>query len=75
MEILEEADEYTYSAELLYIKVLTLVALDRKDEASEILKEALSEDYETHRILFQINPNLKDDAEMTSIINYFQPED
>ena len=75
LEILEEADEYTYSAELLYIKVLTLVALDRKDEASEILKEALSEDYETHRILFQINPNLKDDAEMTSIINYFQPED
>lgn len=75
LEVLEEADECTYSAELLYFKVLTLIALQRMEEACDVLKEALSEDFECHRILFQANPSLKKDHEITSIIHYFQPED
>jgi len=74
-DVLEEADEYTYSSELLYYKVLVLIAQDDKEEACEVLKEALSEDFDNHVILYRLNPELKKDQEITSIINYFFSED
>ncbi len=75
MDVLEEADEYTYSSDLLYYKVLVLIALNEKEEACEVLKEALSEDYDGHAILYRLNPELKKDQEISSIINYFLSED
>jgi tetratricopeptide (TPR) repeat protein len=75
LDVLDEADMYTYSTELLYYKVLVLMAVDENEEAFEVLKEALSEDFEGHYFMFARNPKLVDDQEFLSIIHYFIPEE
>lgn len=75
LDVLDEADMYTYSTELLYYKVLALMAVDENEEAFEVLKEALSEDFEGHYFMFARNPKLVDDQEFLSIIHYFIPEE
>ncbi|MCO6461226.1 MAG: tetratricopeptide repeat protein [Saprospiraceae bacterium] len=75
MEVLDEADMCTYSTELVYYKVLVLIALGEHAEAYELLKEAVSEDYDGHYLIFSVNPELIEDQELMSIINYFHPED
>lgn len=75
MEVLEAADDCTYSADLLYAGAACLLALDRREEAIDRLKEALVEDFESHRSLFQFNSELREDQEIISLVHYFSPKD
>ncbi|HQW13095.1 MAG TPA: tetratricopeptide repeat protein [Saprospiraceae bacterium] len=75
LEVLEESETYTYSAELYYALTAVLIALDRKKEAMEQFKEALVDDFYAHRILFAFDKELSTDPEVTSVLHYYQPEE
>ena len=72
--ILDEAEEYTFGADLLYCRAITLYHTGEKEESLLILEEALEEDYSMHRMLFKVAPELEVDKEITAMINYFAEE-
>lgn len=73
--VLEDADNYTYSTELCYARIAVLIALGETVDAIELLKEALTDDYYAHRTLFAFNNELGNQHEISSLIHYFQPEE
>ncbi len=74
LEVLEEAEEYSYSPELLYCRSACLFELGLKKDALLALEEALYENYEAHNELFRFNPVLENDTEVRAVIAVFQPE-
>ena len=74
LQILDEADEHTFGADLLYCRAITLFFMKRKKEGLEILTEALEEDFEMHRIIFELAPELEVDKDINSMIRYYQRE-
>lgn len=58
--------------EMLYCRVACLFMIGKRKEAKYWLVEALSEDYDSHPILFDLIPDLEMDTDITSIIaGYF----
>ncbi|HMQ07463.1 MAG TPA: CDC27 family protein [Saprospiraceae bacterium] len=74
LDILDEAEDYTFGANLLYCRAITLFYLGKRQEGMLILEEALTENFEEHNILFQIAPELEVDKEILSMIKYFKAE-
>jgi len=70
-QVLEEADEHTYGADLVYCRAVTQFYLQNKMECLELLEEALMENFEQHSIIFEIAPELKLDKEIQSMIRYY----
>ena len=73
--ILDEAEEYTFGADLLYCRAITLYYTGQKAECLIIFEEALSEDFSMHRMVYRIAPELEVDKEITSMISYFAQEE
>ncbi|MEY3051517.1 MAG: hypothetical protein RLY31_1302 [Bacteroidota bacterium] len=74
LEVLEEAEDYAYSPELLYCRSACLYELGLRKDALLALEEALYENYEAHNELFRFNPVLENDTEIRAVIAVFQPE-
>jgi tetratricopeptide (TPR) repeat protein len=74
LQILDEAEEYTFGADLLYCRALVNFFLKNKKLGLEILEEALTEDYSLHTIIFTLAPELEIDKEISSMIAYFADE-
>lgn len=74
LDILDKAEEITFGADLLFCKGTALLKLGNKKEAYEIFEEAVMEDYFSHKIIFEIEPELSLDAELQSLIKYFKLE-
>ena len=75
LEVIDDSENFTYSAELYYARTALLIALDRRAEAMSQLSEALMDDFYAHRCLFTFDKNLSNDHEIISLINYFHPEE
>lgn len=74
LKILDEAEEYTFGADLLYCRAMVNFFLKNKKSGLEILEEALVEDFSLHTIIFTLAPELEVDKEISSMINYFAGE-
>jgi tetratricopeptide (TPR) repeat protein len=74
MQILDEADEHTFGADLLYCRAITMFFLKKKKDGLEILAEALEEDFAMHTLIFQLAPELEVDKEIKSMIKYYRRE-
>lgn len=72
--LLDEAEEESFDPTLLYARAACLNFLGEKKEALKILDEVLLESFELHNALFEIDPQLKFDKEILSIINYYEGE-
>ena len=70
--ILDEAEEYTFGADLLYCRSISLFYTDQKRNAITVLEEALEEDYNLHKMMYGIAPELEVDKEISSMIEYFK---
>lgn len=70
-EVLDEAEDHTYGADLLYCKAVISYLLKDKEECMKLLEEALLENHEQHLMIFDIAPELKIDKEIISMIKYF----
>jgi len=71
LQILDEAEDFTFGADLLYARSLTYFFLGDKEQGIEALQEALMEDSEQHHILFTLAPELELDPEIASMIAYY----
>ena len=74
LELLDEAENYAFDATLMYCRAAILTKLGHKSEALEILDEALLDNFEEHNALFEIDPQLKFDKDILSIIHYYEGE-
>lgn len=71
-QILDEADDYTYGADLVYCRAALYYLRKNKSECVTLLEEALIEDFAMHQILFELVPELHIDKEIQSMIKYFE---
>jgi tetratricopeptide (TPR) repeat protein len=74
MQILDEADEHTFGADLLYCRAITLFFMKKKKLGLEILTEAFEEDFSMHGLLFELAPELEVDKDIKSMIKYYRRE-
>lgn len=74
LELLDEAEEESFDPTLLYARAACINFLGDKKQALQILDEVLMESFEMHNALFEIDPQLKFDKEILSIINYYEGE-
>ncbi len=68
LEVLQEANDYAEGTELLYCRIACLFAINRRQEALYWLGEALEEDFDMHHLLFEVMPDLKQDADVAKLI-------
>jgi tetratricopeptide (TPR) repeat protein len=71
--VLDEAEEYAVGTELLYCRIIALLEIGRRQEALILLGSALDEDYNKHRALFELKPELVEDREIQAVIATFLP--
>lgn len=71
LEILEDGEEESGGTELLYCRIACLFSIGRRQEACYWLGEALLEDFEMHRLLFNILPGLEQDPDVISLISAY----
>jgi tetratricopeptide (TPR) repeat protein len=71
LDVLDEAEDHTFGADLIYCRAAALFNLGLKKQALEVLQEALDEDLELSKVLFKVVPDLEADEDIQSIIRYF----
>ena len=70
-QVLDEADDYTYGADLVYCRAALNYLTKDKAECMVLMEEALMEDYAMHKIVFVLVPELNLDKELLSMIKYY----
>lgn len=74
LTLLDEAEEYTFGADLLYCRAAACFLSKNKKDGFLYLKEALEEDLYAYSILFEICPELELDKQISAMINYYKKE-
>ena len=74
LQLLEKAEDFTFGANILYCKSAALILSKNNKQGLDVLKEALQEDHSDHQLLFNIEPELALDKQITAMINYYKPE-
>ncbi len=71
LNLLDEAELYSFGDELIYCRIACLFSLDNRHEALLLLREVLQKNYKKHSCLFEMAPALKDDEDIKSLIATF----
>ncbi len=74
IQILDEADEHTFGADLLYCRAIALFFMKQKKAGLEILTEALEEDFSMYKLIFELAPELEVDKDINAMIRYYRRE-
>ncbi len=74
MIILNEAEEYTFSAGLVYCRAAYYFMKNDNVQGLKFLEEALLEDYFELNTLYNINPEYKINKKVQSLIRYYESE-
>lgn len=74
LNVLDEAEEYTFGSEILYYRSAFLFKMGKKREALLVLEEALCEDFYAHGSMFSLLPMMAKDSEVKAVISIFQPD-
>jgi len=74
LKVFDEADDYTFGADLLFCKAVALHQTGNVKAAMTTFEEGLMEDYTQHEIIFEIEPELALNKELLSMINYYKEE-
>lgn len=72
LELLEAAADEALETEMLYGRVACLLTMGRRKEAQYWLGEALHEDFDGHRLLFELLPAAEHDGELVAFIDRFR---
>jgi len=70
MDILDEAEYYSCSPDLLYSRAACLILTGRKEEGLAVLYDALTDDFNARKRLFELCPQLISDEDIKAIIEY-----
>jgi tetratricopeptide (TPR) repeat protein len=71
-KILEISEDLVYCAYFNYLKAVIRFKTNNKKEALLLLDNALSENIDEYKKIFEIAPELKFDKEVNSMINYYK---
>jgi tetratricopeptide (TPR) repeat protein len=71
LQALDEAEDHTYGADLIYCRAVVSYLTKDKTECMQYLEEALLEDHHQHTMIFNIAPELKLDKDINSMIRYY----
>jgi tetratricopeptide (TPR) repeat protein len=74
LDVLEEADYQTSSADLDYCKAVCLFKLNRRTKAVNALRDALVDNFAAHKSFLEMMPELNEDKEISSMLRYYQGE-
>ena len=74
LQILDEAEDFTFGADLLYCRAITYFFLKNKRDGLDMLTEALEEDFHQHHIIFELAPELEVDKDINSMLKYYAKE-
>ncbi len=74
LEVFEEADNFTFGADLLYCKAVALYLNGDKQTAYQTFEEGLKEDFAEHKLIFEIEPELMLDKDLIAMIAYYREE-
>jgi tetratricopeptide (TPR) repeat protein len=74
LQILNESEEFTYSAGLVYCRAACAFMENKTVEGLTILEEALLEDFFQLDVLYDINPEFKINKQIQAIIRYYASE-
>jgi tetratricopeptide (TPR) repeat protein len=69
--VLEEGSELVPGTEILYSRVACLFAIGRRQEACQWLTIALEEDFDMHTAMFDLLPQLREDADVLALISIY----
>jgi len=72
LEVLLDSEENAVATDLLYCRIACLLTMGRRAEALYWLNEALDEDFDKHKTLFEWRHDLQLDPEIQAIITAFQ---
>jgi tetratricopeptide (TPR) repeat protein len=70
--VLDEAEDHTYGADLLYCRAVANFLLKNPLECYEMLEEALMEDFAQHEFIFELAPELRLNKKVNSMIRYYK---
>ena len=71
LAFLEEAEHFSAGSDLMYCRIACLFATGKRQEAIYWLGEALHEDFEMHRALFELLPELERDIDVINLITAY----
>ena len=72
MHVLQDAQNYTFGAEIEYCQIACLISLGRRGEALYRLSEALAEDFDKHTTLLSWRPDLAQSADFQNLIKDYK---
>lgn len=73
-QLLEEAFCYAYGGNMLYCHAIVSFFLKDQKKGLSLLEEALTEDFEAHKMIFTLAPELEVDKDIMAMIRYFKGE-
>ena len=71
MNFLEEAEKFSTGSDLMYCRIACLFFLGKRQEAIYWLGEALHEDFDMHKALFELLPELEEDSDVLNLISAY----
>jgi len=74
LEVFTDSDTYTFGADLLFCKGVAEYLTGDLTSAYNSFEEGLKEDFDQHKIIFEIEPELMLQKELESMISYYQGE-
>jgi tetratricopeptide (TPR) repeat protein len=72
LKVIKLSEENVYSPEILYMKIICLLGMNKKSRALALLDILLEEDYEKHTLLAEFMPETLNDETIQSIIKYYK---
>ena len=72
LKVIKLSEENVYSPDLLYMKIICLLKLNKKSRALALLDIVLEENFENHKMLFELMPEITHDDVVKGIIEYYK---
>ena len=69
--VLDEAEDHTYGVKLEYLRVVLLMALGREADGLRRLAELLEDDFESHKVMWEISPELEEHDLVQQVLRCF----
>jgi hypothetical protein len=73
LRVLENAEIYTFGAEIEYCRIACLFSMGRHSEAMYRFAEALQTDFDKYETILNWQPNLAENADFQAVVKSFQP--
>ena len=74
LDVLDEAEEEAYGADLLYCRAACLYQLGHDTETIDMLSEGLMENFDEHYLFFELALKARTDKQVQAAINYYRYE-